>query len=1018
MRGKYWKKGEVIAAMALILFSALFIAGNLHALEPKKGSIEFVLLYKDAESGDTYYLSNVKAYLFDMNGKYISNYTSSPNGIVKFNNIEYGNYVIKTPNIRVGDYVYQAGFDVVKLNATGQYSMSGGDFTSITVERYPLTHYLNFTIMKNGLPVIADAYFYFNKTGYCFESIGGNSTYNITVPMGTIGIKIVYTQGGVEKEFYRDLYIPKSQKYINTKINLDSYYRILGTVKSSTTIVNTTVHITILNKSNGEIWKVLKFNGGAFSFYLPSSNYRLVITADGYNIKTVNANNFLNINLNPVENNVNYNIEFSENMKWVNISYTIEISNKTILYSLPHNNTGVLYYQLKMLGWNANDLKNYLSQNYKMYTNNLVSVDGNIYELSSVKTTTWSVENPSQEGYLIGITAHYTNSEIKKENLLNDKKINVNLYARENTIEGAKMIYSYQMNISSDLERSNDITNANVSGFIHTIFISDVKESPVIIILKERKSPTIYLDSEHFTFGWENMTDVNHIVNQSKDNYTIVIPAYKNVWFNASKIAYDVVRDKIDSDNTTYTWIIDNSTYRQGKGVYNITKSFPRGLHTMEIKVEDIGENTNTTNITILSDNIFPTVNITIKDPSGKVIATLITSSTYISRIDYTINGYKGHSWYNWTTKTVVINHELTFNESQEIAYISTSYDTYDTVNKTNLPVIVEWNFNGNKSTGDNRSFSFDVPTRGHPYFIDVTLRDSVNNSITISLPDVIVRDITPPVVKLNFTYNGTTVTEVKEGEDVSLNASASYDPENGTISSYNWTIEDSNYKVIKPTDGIYDILNNVTYTLVDNGSFIAPSDITLVFHKYGTYYIILNVTDADGNYNIVNKTLRIAPVRPDLAISDVSIKGDRIEGSQIKFEVNVTNNGNAIAESYWISLIVNGKTVFNKTYHNLKNGSYQIHTAVWVPNSPGNYTVKIKVGTPGEPPSYLSDNEKDEHVVVSPAPWKTPAMVIGVIVVIGVIGYIGWVAMKKKGSKKGFRKKSKKEKKEKKEKS
>ena len=997
MQEKNWKKGEVIAAIAVLLFSALFIAGNINALEPEKGSIEFVLLYKDVENGDINFLSDINVKLFDMDGNYISDYTSMSNGIVKFDNVIYGNYVIKTESIKKGAYVYKSGFDVVKLDSTGQHRISGEDFTNITVDRYPLSHYLNMTVVKNSLPVIADVYLYSN--GYCFDNENISGNYSFRVPMGTIGVRIIYNEGGVKKDFYKDIYISQSESGVNTTIDISNYYRILGTVKDSTKIVNTTVHIILLNKTNGKIWKIMGFNGGAFSFYLPSLNYRMVITADGYDIHTVDATtNFINLNVNPVENNINYGIDFSENMQWANITYTMQISNETILYSLPYNSTGVLYYQLKLLGWNENDLKNYMFNNYKKYTDKILSVDGNIYALKSVSSS-WNVVDSSNEKYTLQINAHYNNGDIQKKFLLKDGKIELQLNAQEDRICGAKRVYGYQIDIPSDTERSNDITTASLTGYINTLTVNSVKETPVIIILKERKSPEIRLDNEHFVIGWKNMTNVNHVVNQSSDNYTVVIPAYKDVWFNASKMAYDVVRDKIDYENTTYTWVIDNITYQAGKGIYNITKRFSRGMHNMQIKVVDIGENTNETNITLLADNMFPSVNITIKEPSGKVIATLVANSTTPARIDYNISGKKSHSWYNWTTKTVIINQDLVFNESQEIVYdASSSFDTYDGKNRTNLPLIVEWNFNGNKSTGDNRTFSFDKPTRNGTYYVNITLKDSVNNTIKISL-SVKVKDITKPVVRLNFTVNGTNVNEVKEEENVTLDASGSYDPENGTIAAYNWTIKDSKFKIVNATDGIYDILN---------GSF-SSDNVTIVFHKYGTYYIILNVTDEDGNYNLVNKTLRVTPVRPDLAISDVSIKGDRIENSQIKFTVNVTNNGNAVAKTYWVAIIANGKTVKNESYTNLKNQSSVIHTLIWIPQSPGNYTVKIKVWCNDEPASYLSDNEKDEHIIVNPAPWKTPAIVIGVIVVIAVIGYIGWKAMKRKGEKKGFKKKSKK---------
>ena len=286
------------------------------------------------------------------------------------------------------------------------------------------------------------------------------------------------------------------------------------------------------------------------------------------------------------------------------------------------------------------------------------------------------------------------------------------------------------------------------------------------------------------------------------------------------------------------------------------------------------------------------------------------------------------------------------------------------------------------------------MPTRHGPYYVNVTLKDSVNNTVIISFP-VKVKDTTKPVVRLNFTVAGKNVNEVKENQNITLDATGSYDPQNGTIAKYVWTIKDSSYKVINITDGIYSVVN---------GSF-AGNKVTLKFHKYGTYYIILNVTDACGNYNVINRTLRVTPVRPDLAINTVNIKGDRVEGATLTFEVNVSNNGNAIARKYFVALYVNGKVVANKTFEDLKNGSYAIRTITWTPVAPGNYTVTVKVYCADEPSSYLSDNVKKETVKVEQAPWKLPAIIGGSIAIIIIAGYIAWRYMEKKNEKKKFKK-------------
>ncbi len=996
MSGKRLKRGEVVAAIAMLLLSSLFITGSVSALEPQKGSISFVLIYKDAENpSQSDFLGNVKTYLFDMNGTYLQNATSRSNGIVVFDNVEYGNYVIKTNTVRVGDYIYSANYSLVRLDDTGQHLLGGGDFTNITVLRYPLVHYLNISVEENGLPINADIYLFFKS--YCFASAFSTSNSNFTVPKGTIGVMVVYYEGGVKKSYYRDVYVSQTDKYLNLKIDVGNYKRIMGTVTSGTKIVETTVHIILINKTNQKIWDVLNFTGGAFSFYLPSLNYKMVVTADGYGIATRDVTeSFMNIDLNPVINERRYEIGFSADMKWLNVTRIIEISNETVLYSLPYNNTGVLYYQLKLLGWNENDLKNYLVNLYHEYTDKLIVVDGDVYEVYSIDAPDWQPINPSQEEYKFTQTIHYRNADINKVTLLSDGKINLQLYAEKDAIEGAQIKYNYTIKLPSDLERSNEITNAKVMNYTGTISISEVKKVPLSVILKKRVSPEITLDK--LVIGWINITHVNHIVNQSADNYTIVVPARTDIWFNASKMVYDKVRDITDAENTTYDWSIDGVLYSHGKGDYNITYKFKTGCHTVHVVATDIGGNTNETNITVLADGYWPTVDIKIKTTNGKVIATLSTNKTYLGRIDYNISGTISHAWMNSTTHVVSIKKNIVINESEEIIYdASNTTDTYDGRNRTDLPVIVEWDFNGNKSTGLNRTYAFDKPTRDGPYYVNVTLRDSVNNTIIISLP-VEVRDITKPVVRLNFTVNGKNVNEVKEEENITFDATGTYDPDNGTIATYTWTIKNSTYAVINESSGIFTVVN---------GSF-SGNNVTVMFHQYGTYYIILNVTDASGNYNEINKTLRVTPVRPDLTLNSVDIKGDRVEGSTLTFTINVSNSGNIPADKYWIAIYVNGKVVRNESFENLNNGSFSIKDLKWTPNAPGKYKVKIVVWCSNEPASYRSDNVKEMTITIQEAPWKVPAMVIGSIVIIAFVGYLGWKYMQKKKESKKFKKKSK----------
>ncbi len=991
MNTKNWKKGEVIAAIALLLFSALVFAGTVNALEPQTGELSFVLIYKDVNTGGSDFLSGVTVSLFDINGKYVSSTESSSNGIVKFENVPYGNYALKTHGQVKGGYFYDSAFAVVKFGASGLTTLDGNSFGSLTVDRYALSNVLNLTVVKNGEVIPATVSVYFHGSEIVEKYIGEYGLFNL--PTGKVTLKISYLDGGVSKAYYRELNVNGN---MNMTINVGNAQKIWGIVEDASTgmPVTTTVHVTIINETSGE-YTILQFPGGPFSFYLVSpSNYKVVITADGYGINTYMANQLAlsqpkRISLQPVEDDVNYTIALSDDLTTINVQYSMMITNETIIPSLPFNNTGVLYYQMKFLGKDMNFARNYFENNVAKYTTNLITLNGNIYQLSTY-TASWN-------GNELTINANYVNNNVSKKSLLKNGMIELTLFAKKTTYLGAKLVYTYNINLPNYLERSTKVTGANVTGYVGTITISDVKNTPVKMDLKERKSPAMRISPLSFKFGWDGMKNSNYVVNQSADNYTIVVPAGKSVWFNASRVVYDRVWNMFNPENTTYTWVFDGMVYKSGVGVYNVSKSLTTGKHTLKLMVEDIGQNTNETNITILADNYYPTVNMVIEYPSGKMVAKL--SMPTMNTIKYSVYGNNGTV--NIVNDTATIPVTLTFNQTQEIIYDATkSYDTYDGKNKVALPIDVLWNFNGVKSSGLNKTYAFQKPTRNGPYTITVSFTDAVNHTLTIKF-HVIVKDITPPVPKVNITSNGNEVTEIKEGENVTFDASGSYDPDNGTIVSYQWTIKDKNFKVVNATAGVYKIIN---------GTLNSPK-LTIQFKQFGTYYIILNITDAAGNYKVYNKTFRVAPVRPDLSVTDVQVKGDRVEGSQLTFVVNVTNNGNKVAKVYYIALIVNGKEVANKTFYNLSAGSYAIDNITYTFSGANNYSVTVKVYCPDEPASYTSDNKKVINVDIAQAPWKTPAIIIGIIVIIIVLGYIGWIAQKKKAGKGKFTKRTKKEK-------
>jgi PKD repeat protein len=105
----------------------------------------------------------------------------------------------------------------------------------------------------------------------------------------------------------------------------------------------------------------------------------------------------------------------------------------------------------------------------------------------------------------------------------------------------------------------------------------------------------------------------------------------------------------------------------------------------------------------------------------------------------------------------------------------------------------------------------------------------------------ITVLDITSPYVDAGFDDSG------PEDSQFILNASGSYDPENGTVSSYSWDIDES------------DGLNWISPDL----SGVSPSHI---FTVPGIYTVTLNVTDSNGNWALDTVIITVIDITPPIA--------------------------------------------------------------------------------------------------------------------------------------------------------
>jgi len=983
----------VIIVMSVLLASSLLVAANVTAQQPPEGYISISMMYKDTQTGGENLLSNVVVNLLDYNGNVVASEVSNPTVIF---HVPLGNYIIDAPSISLGSYVYEETKEQIVLSSSSVN-------TNLTMFRTALNNTLSLNIYSNNAPLKGATVNYYTTYGLEFYSgLTNVSTGKIetNVTFGTVNLEISYVEGGSNNYYYTSVAVNSTSE--SQIINVGNYNHIFGTVYDSSTglPVSSTIRATLINQSNGQLWQTLIFNqydstGGSFNFYLPSSaTYTVVLTADGYNINTFTSQSgYHSITLNKVTNNILESYTLSSNFNNLTYKYSIQLNNESIISGFNYNNIGVLYYQLKFGDYNSQAISQYFYNSIEKYTNKMILVDNNFYQLQGVSVSPFTI---NYAGFTVSVSATYTQPAINVSSALSQYGyIPLNLNITNSNNAGARLNYSYSINISSQYERVNTISGANISGYINNINIYNVSTtSNILLKLEKRQAPTIVLNSYAFALYWKGIQSNNYILNQSSSNYTIIVPANKPVSYNASNVISDIISGA-NWKNTIYYWQFDNGTIASGTGLRNVTTSLTPGIHTLKLSITDVASNTNTTTITIYSDGAYPNTFSNIKINNKVIISWTVSNAT--NKVTYLLNGQPETatvSEQNGVNQAIL--QQIKINETQ-LFEVSALY-TNDTINGQILshkPVTVVWDINNTKMSGNFNNASINYPTRNKTDWINVTYTDIVNNSITISIPVKVMDIMKPHPVILIYNQTGVEVSSIPQHSTVKLDGLNSTDPQNGVIASYLWTIHSSNGTALA---------SGTAYNIT-NGTMTSPV-LYLNFSKYGLYYILLNVSDRSGNYNVYNASLQVTPIGPDLVLNDFNWTGTFTEGTQSYIYVNVSNTGNAPASQYNIILYVNGKVYSNTSYADLVNGKSVLLKISWTPSSPGNFTLKVRAYTPTEPVIYLGDNVMSKTVSVNQAAWILPAIIIGIIVIIVVVAFVAFRLNKSRSEQTKFKKK------------
>ncbi|MFW6304648.1 MAG: CARDB domain-containing protein, partial [Candidatus Saliniplasma sp.] len=257
---------------------------------------------------------------------------------------------------------------------------------------------------------------------------------------------------------------------------------------------------------------------------------------------------------------------------------------------------------------------------------------------------------------------------------------------------------------------------------------------------------------------------------------------------------------------------------------------------------------------------------------------------------------------------------------------------------------------------------------------------------------DIIVNDITPPVPLFNLTYqtededNVTIHSDELSGDriqqryPITLDASESYDPAGydgieGEVESYTWRIQEdgSEYEGMVLEDYEFDSI--------------------------GEYSISLNVTDEQGNYENISRTVRISlGPTPDLELTNLRTSGEKRDGEELTISVNVTNFGDRIAEDVGLEFSVDGEVIpvtemtFEKdgeeTNETIDTNEMKVVSFKWTPEEEGDTTLNVTVTDGDEPEELQGDNTLSIDINIEPPAWRryliyalVPIIIIGVTV-------------------------------------
>lgn len=939
------RKSAKIAALfviTLMVFGGLLGAALGQVNGTDKVSFSFTVL------GDgTSPASGVNVELVSANGVVIANNTSSPN--VGFS-VYPGSYIIYIPSQYVpsSSIVYDSTHSSISVKDNGTAYVGTTKLKSLNVGYSEASSYVYIAVKGIASAQITSVYLTLpnglEMSAAKVNSSNPNSGYAVTSIAGTQMLTVAYNS--TSRAFFSETISVSSSKANNSVVaNISSLDNVQGTVTSSAG-GSTLNRVEVSVYQVGSLLGADHFTHGYFYLSLAAGTYSLVISSPGYlpaviSVTTGSSSTFQSVTLTPSNVQELQTISFSSDFKNVTITGGVTLTNATVLPYLPYSNAGSLYDQLHLNGLTAGDLWSILNVTVPYNTANTV-----LYNNYSYNSTGMSTSFTASSGtYKFSFSATYTQSKVSATSTSS-----IRVFVNKNYNNTTATTYVTKLSIPSSYQRANVVnsTVATVSGFAGNITITNSSITGFLTIkIAPQSKPEMRMSQISAT--WRNSFEPT-ISSNTTSNFTLVVPVGKSVALNASGIPYDSVLGTDNYNEMNFTWKFGTSTLYG----YNITRNFTAGSYPVSLKIVSSSGVSNETNFTIIGDSQNPQFNLRIiQNGATKLNETTTKTASYV----------------------------LWVNQSQKVYFNSiNSKDLLPSGLPTGIPISVSWVIAGSSETGTNVSYTFGTPTFNsavdHAY---ATVKNGVGNSLNISLT-IHVNDTSTPVTVVNI-YNGTTTTpisQIRQGENVTVTANGSYAPFGGHLVNYTWYFTYGNGTVAKP---------NVDYKVVSASS--NNSTLLVQFLQYGSFNVKLKATDQSNNSGTASKSLSVKATGPEIEIMNVTYPKTYVEGSQSVVKLDLKNIGINTASSYYVTVKIGSKLVKNETFTNLASNKSLIVNITIVPPTSGSYSMNITVHAKGQPAFFNTGTSKVNAISVAQAAWKLPALIGGIVVAIGVLSFV-----------------------------